>query len=198
MDFLIASVMLSYIQGNYPGGLDQFKQEGGCIGLLPGTILMFIPKEVTDLKDKLTAVANNMGLKVEFCEARNFDDASPEEREETFITMCDNILAAVPTLKFAPCVTPLSFTVSIVDGITDEDLRKVQDVIENTNGIYQYHLIYEGKIIASQGSITKPAVVNRITPETPKRDIPIDNIDVGALHQALDTVNSVEDFLKSF
>lgn len=197
MVMLASALIMSYLQSNYPGGLKAFIEEKGLIALTPNKILLYIPKEVEFLREKLTAVVAKVGVKIQFVTTFNFDGKNETEIMETCIGCFNKIAEALPDLEFAPSVGMIALSIQLGKEPTPEELNTISEILDGTEGLVRWYIVLGDKTLVERDS-TEYSTIAKIVVEQVKRSTPIDAIDVGALHQTLGQCETVEDFLKAF
>jgi len=197
METIVSGMLMIYLQGNYPGGNEAFKKDGGMICLLPDLALVYIPKEVPFLKEKLSAVCTPLGVTLEFPTELNYTGMEPEDVEASLVEAGQQILSLVSHLKFAVAATPMSLVITIIGSAKPDELRKLEDVLKGLPGVRRFHLIQDKKVVVAYDSSVEASFQKAIL-EQEKRTSPIDAIDIAIVTKAIDQCNSVEDFLKNF
>ena len=101
-------------------GLQRFQDEGGHIGLAPGSpeteLLVYHPDELPiELRNLLKAFGESVGMIVRFLNTRNFQDYEQEEINKYFKDNIDAIQSKTELHKIAVALGPISVDIFIGD-----------------------------------------------------------------------------------
>ena len=196
MNYQQAQHIMSIVQATYEGGLQEFMEDKGAFVFVPAPfdiLLAHIPEGHQDLKDKIAATGNN----IRFVEEENFsfyvEDLTEAERAIT-----EYLSKSLGEEALDDCllrVTPLGSLMSVPHIRKDsEEARQFEEHLRGMEGHARSYIVYKNgehtELVFKSAQKVTPSVVEH-------RDVPLSEDDVLNVSIALNTCETVEDFLNN-
>ena len=178
----VASIMLA-IQGRFDGGLDQFKEDGGLISIVPGapmTMFIYHPTFPEALRKELEAAEGQLGVSFRFVNTLNFEGMELDEIKENMYTLGQQML------QHGDATINMNAVVAILQLW---DLRPKKELVEaakallkNLPGLVRGCICYSNKTEWVENDVP-----GHIKLEEPTREMAIKDEDITNLKIALET-----------
>jgi len=200
MQFKLAPLIMTIIQANYPGGLEQFNMDGGSLGAIPSRTpeyLIIHPNLPEDIKGMMSQAQERFKFKVSYFSTPNFEgvDNEPAFRELSS-SIAQRIVDKFNTVDPATSRMFLGFSPAVVVvslDKEDEDIRKVlTEVFEETPGLLRAVIVEGSKVTKVFRDESSPVIGHA---EMPKRDTTIQDDDILNLKIALGGDKDVMDII---
>lgn len=199
---MIGDVVLTIIQGLYPGGLSAFEEEGGSIFHIPDEEILIYHPNIKN-RVKILSALKGLEIPVSFVSSGNFDDFHMDQikdfQEYLIMKLMDLKLSAATVL-----VSRASIFISIPHyKSTQVAVKRLKDFLTTFEGVVRGHIKCRDRIVRfgnpkSKSSTRKPSR-SRIQPDygRPDREQTITEDDVLNLKIALESSKSFEEFLNN-
>jgi hypothetical protein len=203
MDRAIGLYVQTLIQARFPGGLAQFTEDGGLIGVAPGAreeLLVYHPDLSAALREAIAQVADKAKLLPRFVTTLNFQGQDIDDVQVRFIREHPAIvkdLGVEGDVVFG--LSPLFNDVTIINEnlpacTGDAIVKRMRDALP---GCVRTYVRYGGGKVARHDYALEwePRGAAKVVPEASARTTVIGDDDLLNLRIALETARSVEELI---
>ena len=190
-----------FIQDNYPGGYKKYEEDGGMVLYIPPPAdeLVVLISDVMEVAftDKL----NKAFPKAHIEKGRNFEGESDKDIE-TLRDSVDNMLKDLD-IPYAFNINPCAMILSLPSFSKDNPcIDGMKNVLKDLPGLIRAYILFsDGHIRVDGDKKAQDVLIAKVkatsTEDKPKRNNPIDEIDIGLVHTTLDMIKSVDDFINA-
>jgi len=201
---MVGDIVMTVIQGLYPGGMSAFEEEGGSVFYIPDEeILIYHPSLDPKAKAKILNSLKGLNITISFVSAGNFEDFHMDQIKD----FQEYLIMKLMDLKLS-AATVLVSRASIFIGIphyksTQMAVKRLKDFLTTFEGVVRGHIKCRDRIVRFGKPGPKTRVrkhaQSKIQPEygRPDREHTITEDDVLNLKIALESSKSFEEFLNN-
>lgn len=189
--------MMSLIQVHYPNGLGDFRENNGSIFAFPNEDRFIICCDIIpeELGVRIAQYCKKEKVKVEFFTEQNFQLEQEEAERWTF--EFSQFLSQIKMKDVIIGITPCTIYVEAKEypSGSPASLRLI-DFLQEAEGVVRAHILFKDRMITLNKS-RKPKETKEIQPEMTLTH-PVTDDDITNLKIELHSIETVEDFLKTF
>jgi hypothetical protein len=199
MNFVVGPMLMSVIQAKYAGGLDKFREEGGMVGLAPGStkeVVVHHPGLPEALKKDIREFLGKWKLTARFAAHTNGKSISEEELRQEYGPVIEEVLSMLGVMASLISIHPLMVVITLLDETVTQS--KVQELVETlTNrlpSLWFGYVIYVDGVCCIEREFKDDSYIML---EQLKRDTVIGEDDILNLKIALGNAQTIDDFINS-
>jgi len=195
MNPLMSINIMSFIQVYYPGGLIAFKEEhNGNIFMFPreDSIIICADNLPEEFSNKISAMCKKFKIKLMLSTEQNFQHETEDEINEWAFNF-SQFLRQINMVDVLVGVTPCTIYIDAREYQSDSKDALI-DYLNKYDEIVRVNILFKDKNIFLSKN-RKPKEIKEIQPEVTH---PLTDDDITNIKITLNTIETVEDFLKIF
>jgi hypothetical protein len=198
MNFVVGPMLMSVIQAKYKGGLERFHEEGGMIGLAPGStkeVVIFHPGLPEALKKDIREFLCKWKLTARFSEHTNGAGMDEAELFKAYSNEIGELCAMMGLSSALTSLHPLMVIITLIDDDISEP--KVKEFVEALKE--KLPSLVFGYVVYVEGSycINREPADSVIMLEQLKRNTVIGEDDILNLKITLGKAQTIDDIINS-
>jgi hypothetical protein len=200
MPYELLNLVLTIIAVKLKGGLEKFKDDGGCVTFTPETptsLLVYHPNLPQDIKDDITKVIVNFPIK--FVSTPNFAGRDADEAREALAEFLrSGVLTELRILDASISVSQALVAIRLESGILLESTASelVKRLHERLPDVVRICVVYPQGYIYKEFGEETPERKTVLVPQSQRTTV-ISDDDVLNVKIALENATTVEDLLRS-
>jgi len=199
MNFIVGPIVATMIQAKYPGGYRKFEEEGGQIGIAPGTtkeVVIHHPGLPEDLKKSLQELLDRWKLTIRFAQYLNGQGSTMSELPGIINAGLQQTVKDTGIEEVAVSIHPLLCIFTILSTEISEAQAEAfaESLKVNIPSLCFGYVIYVDGYVCIERDPSKKLLIAQ---EHSDRKMVLSDDDLLNLKISLNNVNSVEDFINN-